>query len=321
MDYKQALFSTVTLLLITVILEIICRSRGVDMFEKFSNNKCDECTAEPFINNNKSTGSCRVVCDANKPQTIEKFTNDVAATATATADVAVAQTVTAPVAAPVAAPQIGEQVAKPTVAQDNYQEVPVNDDRFYWGTKYGNKGYNDNYGFNGMFYDENPFYNTADVKNKSPLNAYEKESDRREQDTLAIAQRREEYNNRTQEPYDSNYQAVGEKSQVLRTHDSLRRIEGELDDEMPYSDFNNLPVGNGYKSRDYEYGYSFLPPEKWFPQPPRPPICVAEKRCPVCPVYTQGAPVDVKEFDASRRITQPDRINVEYINDKLNAGT
>lgn len=89
-----------------------------------------------------------------------------------------------------------------------------------------------------------------------------------------------------------------------------------IDNEMKYTDYNHVPLGN----LEYEYGYSFMPPANWYPQPPNPPVCVAEKKCPVCPVYTQGAPVDVKEWNQSRRITPPDRINLKYVKDKLNSG-
>lgn len=93
-----------------------------------------------------------------------------------------------------------------------------------------------------------------------------------------------------------------------------------IDSDMPYTDYHHLPLGDYYRSDMFEYGYSFLPPEKWYPEPPFPPVCVSEKRCPVCPAYTTGAPVDVKEWLSSSRITPPDRINTEYIKEKLNAG-
>jgi len=63
-----------------------------------------------------------------------------------------------------------------------------------------------------------------------------------------------------------------------------------------------------------------LPPEKWYPQPPRPPICVTNRRSVIAPTYTQGTPVDVKEFHSSRRITPPDLISTDYVNEKLNSG-
>ena len=78
-------------------------------------------------------------------------------------------------------------------------------------------------------------------------------------------------------------------------------------------------MATGYDSTDYEDGYSYLPPKDWYPQPPFPPVCVTDKQCPVCPVYTTGTPVDVKEWNDSIRITPPDNINTKFIK-KLNAG-
>ncbi len=60
-------------------------------------------------------------------------------------------------------------------------------------------------------------------------------------------------------------------------------------------DYNNLPTFDMTKDK-YEYGYSFLPPSNWYPVPPHPPVCVAETRCPVCPVSASGLPADLKEW-------------------------
>jgi hypothetical protein len=99
-----------------------------------------------------------------------------------------------------------------------------------------------------------------------------------------------------------------------------RSQDGVVANESQYSytDFNNLPVKLNEGS--FEYGYSFLPPENWYPTPPHPPVCVSEKTCPVCPVYTNTDYIDLKEWNPSRRITPPDRINVKYIEEKLNSG-
>lgn len=102
--------------------------------------------------------------------------------------------------------------------------------------------------------------------------------------------------------------------------DMSRAKDGVATSDMVYTDYNHLPVADGYQSHAYEYGDWFLPPEKWYPQPPNPPVCVTDKRCPVCPVYTTGAPVDVKEWFNSSRITPPDVINTDYVKQKLNAG-
>ena len=202
----------------------------------------------------------------------------------------------------------------------------TNDDRYYWGTRYGNQGYDNKYGFGGMFYDENPFYNRFrnndgnNIRNVGENRGYDGSRKLREEQYVKKRKEAIEEQAHSTDGWDQPYQEVGDKSEVNRTFESKRPIEGTLDDELPYSDYNHLPVAAGYKSHDYEYGYNFLPPERWAPQPNRPPICVTEKRAPVNPVFTQGAPTDVKEFHASRRITPPDLINTSYIDEKLNAG-
>lgn len=203
---------------------------------------------------------------------------------------------------------------------------PVNDDRYYWGSRYGKLGYDDRYGFGGMFYDEYPYYNRFRNNDKQHLmntgthipNEMEGEGHTPYHDE--IHRRKIEDRAHDLSGYAGRYQEVGSKSEKLNTVANSRRIEGPLDNEMPYTDYNHLPVASGYKSHAYEYGYSFLPPEKWYPQPPRPPVCITEKRCPVMPVFTQGAPADVKEFHSSRRISAPDLISSDYIGDKLNSG-
>lgn len=79
--------------------------------------------------------------------------------------------------------------------------------------------------------------------------------------------------------------------------------------DVELNDYNHLPVPEDYDTNLYEYGYSFLPPEKWYPQPPNPPVCVTSKRCSVCPSLSQGTPVDVKEWNTSRKITGPIKID------------
>ena len=99
-----------------------------------------------------------------------------------------------------------------------------------------------------------------------------------------------------------------------------REDNGVIMDEVEYTDYHHLPIGDNYDVGSFEYGYSFLPPEKWYPQPPFPPMCVTDKRCPVLPTYTTGTPLDVKEWNEARRITPPDNIKTKYIKEKLNSG-
>jgi hypothetical protein len=98
-----------------------------------------------------------------------------------------------------------------------------------------------------------------------------------------------------------------------------RYNDGVIDTENEYSDYNMLPMSDD-NTGNFEYGYSFMPPEKWYPQPPHPPICVSNTKTNVMPIYTTGTPIDVKEWNESRRIMPPDNINTKYIKQKLNSG-
>ena len=91
-------------------------------------------------------------------------------------------------------------------------------------------------------------------------------------------------------------------------------------DEMSlnYIDFNTLP--NSPSTDIFSPGHSYLPPINWYPTPAHPPVCVTEKQCPVCPVYTEGTNIDLLNWDNSRRISPPDNINTQFIESKLNSG-
>ncbi len=99
-----------------------------------------------------------------------------------------------------------------------------------------------------------------------------------------------------------------------------RSTDDVMGSEMPYNytDYNTLPIPTTWDS--WENGSSFLPPAQWFPVPPHPPVCIQEKVCPVCPIFTEGTDIALKEWNQSRRISPPDDINVKYIQEKLNAG-
>lgn len=83
-----------------------------------------------------------------------------------------------------------------------------------------------------------------------------------------------------------------------------------------FTDYNSLPVPTNWDS--WDNGSSYLPPPQWFPVPPHPPNCIKQDQCPVCPIYTNGTNIELKEWNGSRRISQPYDINTQYIQDKLN---
>ena len=110
-----------------------------------------------------------------------------------------------------------------------------------------------------------------------------------------------------------------------RNTDKLQALSDAYgESEMKFSQLNpdmHKPLGEFTKdfSNSFEYGYSYLNTNKWSVPMYRPPVCKSDEGCKVCPKSTSGYPVDVKEWNSSRKIMPPDNINTEYIN-KLNNG-
>ena len=114
------------------------------------------------------------------------------------------------------------------------------------------------------------------------------------------------------------YQTYTYKTKPQYSRVGSRAENDVIKNEMTYTDYNTIPVY--VDSKSYEYGYSFIPPERWYPVPPAPPVCVSEKRCPVCPVATTGTNLELKEWYDSTRISPGDMINTRYVEEKLNSG-
>lgn len=79
--------------------------------------------------------------------------------------------------------------------------------------------------------------------------------------------------------------------------------------------YHNLP---NTPHVEQKYGYSFLPPSQWYPQPPQPPVCVTDKKCPVCPSISDSGFTSVMEWENSTNVTKPMGINTKYIDEELN---
>ena len=90
--------------------------------------------------------------------------------------------------------------------------------------------------------------------------------------------------------------------------------------DIPYSQLSNnqsqqLGIYNNSFTNKWTNDYVLLDTDKW-----RPP-CITYKcnyKKDVSPSLTKGYPVNVKDFDISRRIMQADNINVDYIKERLN---
>jgi len=67
-------------------------------------------------------------------------------------------------------------------------------------------------------------------------------------------------------------------------------------------------------TNEWDQDYVLLNTNKWGPALNPPPVCVAEKECPVCPSLTSGYPLALRDFDSTRRITPPIQANTPAMN-------
>lgn len=301
LETNKAVIVTIILSILLIAIEYLCywcMKPSVENFQSVQSGICTSCKVEPFGQKPQNEApKCRIVCDGDKvKEGYEDTTQEIK-----------------PEERRVQSESTEDVPKKPDIVKnDMSREVEQENVR----------------NFGGMYYDEWPFYNrynNDDTKYSTDINQElntHTDRAREQREIIDVNKARMAMDEQAHSTggYETAYQEPGAKSQKRKGVDVGRRIERDLDNELPYSDFNMLPVGEGYKSHEYEYGYNFLPPEKWSVQWARPPVCVIDRKQNVCPVYTQGAPTDVKDFFSSSRITQPDQINTDYIKDKLNSG-
>ena len=94
--------------------------------------------------------------------------------------------------------------------------------------------------------------------------------------------------------------------------------------DFSYINANQLFIPTDYKTKEEDYGRNYIPPELWYKNNQRLnlPVCVpANGRCTIKDNLTSGYPLDVVEWHSSRKIMNPDGINQEYINEKLNTNS
>lgn len=94
--------------------------------------------------------------------------------------------------------------------------------------------------------------------------------------------------------------------------------DDDQETEMRFTDYDPDMHKSLGELNYYDYGYSFMPPSKWWSPRARPPVCITEKQCSVCPMTTQGTPVNVKEWDSSRFVTNGPPINTKYFDEYWN---
>jgi hypothetical protein len=120
------------------------------------------------------------------------------------------------------------------------------------------------------------------------------------------------------------------ESKLKEQEASLKRLKEKRDlgsklkkddSDMKYNELPEdflRPIGEGLgKWSDNEY--TILNTDKWRVPMPRPPVCISSsKPCEPCPLMTDGYPMNLKEWDNSRKVTNIE-INKKWANDQLDS--
>jgi len=82
-----------------------------------------------------------------------------------------------------------------------------------------------------------------------------------------------------------------------------------------YSDDFKIPIGSRISNK-WDNDYTLLNTDKWRVPMPRPPVCINNTPCKLCP-NDSGYPLNLKEWDNSRKISDTN-INTKWANDNKN---
>ena len=84
------------------------------------------------------------------------------------------------------------------------------------------------------------------------------------------------------------------------------------------NDYNNIPMNklSAENTGSFNYGYSFMPPEKWNKYPVKY-NCFTDSTCSPCPIFLEST-ANLKEWNDSNNIMPPDDIDTKYIDNNLN---
>ena len=96
-----------------------------------------------------------------------------------------------------------------------------------------------------------------------------------------------------------------------------RTVDGQIINDTQYNELPNefySPLGDKLAG-EWENDYTLLNTNKWRVPMPRPPVCINTSPCKVCPKDSSTYPVNLKEWDNSRHVTQP-AINTKWAEDQ-----
>jgi hypothetical protein len=100
----------------------------------------------------------------------------------------------------------------------------------------------------------------------------------------------------------------------------VRSRDGKIKDDRVYSELPSdfySPLGDKI-SNEWDNDYTILNTNKWQVPMPRPPVCINTAPCKVCPSDSSNYPVNLKQWDDSRYVTQS-KINKKWADDQARA--
>ena len=106
--------------------------------------------------------------------------------------------------------------------------------------------------------------------------------------------------------------AIGKPKNVSDSKDTQNDMKYS---DLP-SDYYN-PLGDKIANQ-WDNEFTILNTDKWQVPQPRPPVCISSGPCKVCPDSTSGYPVNLKDFDDSRVISNV-KINKQWALDQADS--
>ena len=103
-------------------------------------------------------------------------------------------------------------------------------------------------------------------------------------------------------------------------------IDDESDDDddgndMKYSELPaamHRPLGEPDETANGKFhNFSYLNTNRWTVPYPQPPVCIQAKKCPVCPVTSDGSAINLMQVGKSRNVSKRN-LNVKYITERYN---
>ena len=105
-------------------------------------------------------------------------------------------------------------------------------------------------------------------------------------------------------------------SQIISMLQKIQTLQNNMINSSPSPPNTLEPLGqngDGF-TNSWDQDYTILNTHKWAPSLNPPPVCKAEKECPVCPSITSGYPLSLKEYDSSIKITAPINADLASMN-------